>query len=111
MINFREIFNIRYGYIGIISIIILILLILVINKKINTNLKIISIISIVSGVLDIIAALLTKVFINILDNSYKVFIEVISDTLYKYLIYIGISLVIIGTIIFIINKHLKKYNN
>ena len=108
-INFRDIFNMKYGYMGIIVVAILLLLIFLLNKDIKKSLKSVSIIFIVSGIINLILSLSIKVIIKVLvDTSYRAFVEVVSNSMYNTLLYISIGLIILGIILIIINKCIIK---
>ena len=108
-INFRDIFNMKYGYMGIIVVVILLLLIFLLNKDIKKSLKSVSIIFIVVGVINLVISLSTSIIIKLLvDTSYRVFLEVVSNGMYDTLLYISIGLIILGIILIIINKYMIK---
>lgn len=105
MINFREIFNPVYGYMGLIVILLILGLILIINRNIKTSFQIMGVIIITSSILNIIIALIIKLFIRyIIDYNYRIFIEVISDTLFSSLFYKSIVSLVIGILLLIIYK-------
>ncbi len=107
MINFREIFNVKYGYI-VIGIIVLFLLILIfVNKDIFKSFRNVGVILIISGIISAVIGLLFNFGINIfVDNTYKVFVDVIGDSFYSSLLVrggicltFGIVLEIIGIVL------------
>lgn len=107
--NFREIFNMRYGYIGLVVVAILLLFIFLLNKDIKKSFKSVSIIFIVVGVINLIISLLINIIIKVVvDSSYRAFVGVVSNSLYNTLLYISIGLIIGGIILIIINKYMIK---
>lgn len=109
MINYRNIFNSSYGYIGLILIFILSLLIIIIEKDTVSSVCRISKYTFISGVIILSLTLLSNFIMEFLIfNSYKVFIEIISKNLIKNLYFYSIIIIIISGII---NFMLKTLSN
>ena len=106
MINFREIFNVKYGYIGIGIIVLFLLILIFVNKDIFKSFRNVGVILIISGIISAVIGLLFNFGINIfVDNTYKVFVDVIGDSFYSSLLVrggiclaFGIVLEIIGCV-------------
>lgn len=109
MINYREIFNVRYGIFFFGLIFCLFVLLFVVNGNIRTNFKIVGEVLFYSGVVSLIMVFLFRAVINMLvGNVYMVFVSVISDTLYRNLVYRGGINVILGVILKIIYVFILK---
>jgi hypothetical protein len=109
VINFREIFNTTYGYIGLGIILLLFLLIIIINRDIKKSFNDIGRITITSGIINIIIYFLIKLLLNVIVNSnYIVFIEVISKTLFTSLLTKAFIWIFIGLILLIIGKFMPS---
>ena len=109
MINYRNIFNSSYNYIGQMIIIILSLLIIIIEKDTVSSIYRISKYTFISGIVILSLALLSNFIMEFLIfNSYKVFIEIISKNLIENLYFYSIIIIIISGII---NLMLKTLNN
>ena len=105
MINFRYIFNPSYSILGVILILIIIVLIFTINKNNNDSLRIIGKTILISGIISlIIDGLIYLITNNIIPSKYKIFVEVISNNLFKNIIYMSIISITLGTIAIAISK-------
>lgn len=103
MINFREIFNVKYGYIGIGIIVLLLLILIFVNKDIFKSFRNVGVILIVSGIISAIIGLLFNFGINIfVDNTYKVFVDVIGNSFYSSLLVRGGIYLVFGIVLEII---------
>lgn len=108
MINFRTIFNPTYSYLGLILIILLIIAIILMNNNLKSSFKIIGNTFLISGTITLLVALMINTSINILITSpYKIFIQVISNNLWKNLIYGTILSILSGVILIIISHKIK----
>ena len=96
MINFREIFNMSYSYIGIIIIGIIMIMIILLDKK--EGIRIIGRSFFYSGVVLIIFYLLGNMLIS--SFEYKIFVEVISDNFFSSLIIFSVISLILGGVSF-----------
>jgi len=94
MINFREIFNISYSYIGIGLILVLIFIIFLLDKK--KGIKVIGYSFLGSGVFLLIIYLFGNMIID--SFSYRVFIEIISDNFFDNIIVYSVISMIFGGI-------------
>lgn len=109
MINYRNIFNSSYNYIGLILIFILALLIIIIERDTVLSVSRISKYTFTSGIIILVLALLSNFIIEFLVfNSYKVFIEIISTNLIKNLYFYSIIIIIISGIVNLLLKILSK---
>jgi len=112
MINYREIFNVRYGYFFFSLIIILFLLLLIVNRDIKSSFKMVGNILFSSGIVCLVIVLLFNIVINFfVGDIYMLFVSVISDTLYENLLYRGIVNLFIGGILIFIYNYLNKKKN
>lgn len=116
MINFRNIFNPTYNYIGLLIIIIIIILIIINNKNLRISFKQIGTISLYSSLFTLIVSILIKFILNnLIPYQYKLFVQVISENVFKYSIILSTIGIILGIILTIISKTLfnnkKKYSN
>lgn len=110
MINFREIFNPSYTYIGPVIIILLILLICLLLRDFSKSSKVIGKIILTSGIITLGFALITELLINnMISYNYKLFIKIISDSLFKNLLLSASVAIILGICLLIFPK-LKKTN-
>lgn len=109
MINFRNIFNPSYNYIGIICIIIIALLIIIVQRDTLASIYQISKTSFIAGIVTLIIALISSFLTNLLiPNSYKIFIEIISDNVLNHLYFYSILIIIISSILMLIIKTITK---
>lgn len=109
MINFREIFNVRYGIYFIVLIFVLFFLLLIVNRDIKDSFRVVSKILFASGIFSIVLVILFNICINFLvGNVYRVFVSVISDSLCNNLLYRGIVNIILGSILWGIYYYLDK---
>lgn len=109
MINYRNIFNTSYNYIGLILTFILALLIIIIERDTVSSVSRISKYTFTSGIIILVLALLSNFIIEFLVfNSYKVFIEIISTNLIKNLYFYSIIIIIISGIVNLMLKTLSK---
>lgn len=110
MINYRQIFNPQYNYIGIIIILILILIIYFIQKNIFTTIKQINkIFQIVSTLMLIITLILNLIIDKLLIANYKIFIEIITKNIINNLYFYSITTIIISIFIMLIIKIFTNY--
>ena len=112
MINFKQIFNTNYISYGLILILLLILLIFMINKNTNKSLNNIGISLLVSGLIILLPTILIKlIFSTIIPSEYKLFINVITNSLFKNLILYSLIIVILGIISITISTIIKNKSN
>lgn len=104
MINFREIFNPSYSYIGLIIIAILVITLIVLEKK--RSIKIIGYSCFTSGIVLLLIYLLGNLIIN--NYSYKFFIEIITNSFFGSLVIISILNICIGTISIYFHRYLEQ---
>lgn len=109
MINYRNIFNTSYNYIGLILIFVLALIIIVIEKDTVSSVCRISKYAFISGIITLVLALFSNFIIEFLVfNRYKVFIEIITKNLINNLYFYSIIIIITSGII---NLMLKTLSN
>ena len=94
MINFREIFDINYSYVGIGIILGLIFLIILLERE--DGVKVIGSSFFVSGIVMLVVYLFGNVIID--SFSYRFFIEIISDNFFSNLIIFSVVSLILGGI-------------
>ena len=94
MINFREIFDISYSYVGIGIILGLIFLIILLDR--GDGVKVIGSSFFVSGIVMLVVYLFGNVIID--SFSYRFFIEIISDNFFSNLIIFSVVSLILGGI-------------
>lgn len=112
MINFRQIFNPSYNYIGMFIIAILILWILVNNKNLYESLKQIGTISLISGIITLFLAIIINFIINqLLPHQYKIFIQVISQNVFKSATTSSLITIGVGMLLLLITKIWKKQSS
>ena len=112
MINYREIFNVRYGYFLFGLILVLFVLLFIVNKDIRVSFKIVGNILFSSGIVCLVTVFLFKIVINFLvGDIYMMFVSVISDNLYSNLLYRGGINLLIGSILYVIYYFLDKNSN
>lgn len=110
MINFREIFNSSYSFIGILLISLLVMIILLINRNIKYSVKVIGNTFLVSGIITLGLDFLLSLFLKmVLTSYYKVIIEVITNNVLKECFYysivsIGLGLALKGILKFLVPK-------
>lgn len=98
MINYRNIFNPTYNYIGIIIIIILVLIIIGLQKDVFASIKHISKTVLISGLIILIFTLLLNFIMEFLIiGGYKIFIQIITDNIISNLYFYSITLIIISS--------------
>ena len=103
MINFREIFNPSYSYIGVIIIGILVVILITLEKK--KSIKVIAYSTLASGIVLLLIYLIGNLIIN--NISYKILIEIITNNFFESLIIIAILNIAIGTISFYLNRYIE----
>ena len=94
MINFREIFDINYSYVGIGIILGLIFLIILLERE--DGVKVIGSSFLISGIFMLVLYLFGNVIID--SFSYRFFIEIISDNFFSSLIIFSVVSLILGGI-------------
>lgn len=111
MINYRNIFNPSYNYIGIIFIIIITLLIIIVQKDKIASIYKISKSALVAGFITLIIAIIINILIDIvITNSYKIFIQIISENVISNLYFYSILVIIIGGFINLITRAITNTN-
>lgn len=111
MINFNQIFNNNYLIYGIILTLILIALIFITNKNTTKSLNNIGISFLVSGLIILLPTLLIKLILGtIIPSEYKLFINIITNTLFKNLILYSLIITVLGVMSIIISTIKNKYN-
>jgi len=94
MINFREIFNINYSYVGLIIIGILMIILVLLDKK--ESIRVMGKSFFVAGIFLFLIYLFGNIIIS--NFSYKFFIEVISDSFFSSVIVFAVVSVVFGGI-------------
>ena len=94
MINFREIFNISYSYIGLVLIFCLMIVLLSMDKR--ESVKIIGYSFIGAAIFMGMVYFIGNIFVN--SFSYKFFVQIISDNLFNSIIFFSIISFIVGGI-------------
>ena len=104
MINFREIFNPSYSYIGLILIAIIALLIIFLEKR--NSIRIIGYSCLASGLVLLIINFIGNLIVS--NNSYKFFIEIITNSFFGSLDVLSILNIAIGTITIYFHRYLEQ---
>ena len=104
MINFREIFNVYYGYWGFILAIFAVVLLFIINKKWRDNFKMLGRVTFGSGIVVLLFSFIIKGVISLFDYKYRIFIYVIADNFLSKLNFFGIIFLIISICCLVIYK-------
>lgn len=103
MMNFREIFNISYSYIGIIIIGVILLLLFLLDGK--GSIKIIGGSFFVAGVLLFLIYFFGNMIVG--SFSYKFFVEIISDNFFNGIVIASVISVLFGGIGIGVYKYIK----
>ena len=104
MINFREIFNPSYSYIGLILIFIIVILIILLEKK--KSIRIIGYSCLSSGLVLLLIYFIGNLIVS--NNSYKFFIEIITNSFFGSLVILSILNICIGTISIYFHRYLEQ---
>ena len=94
MINFREIFNINYSYIGIGVILLLVVILFFLDRK--RGIKVIRYSFLGAGIVLLIMYLFGNMIVS--SFNYRVFIEIISDNFFNSIIVYSVISMIFGGI-------------
>lgn len=109
MINYRNIFNPSYNYLGLIFIAIISLIIILIQKDALVGIYKISKSCLTAGIIIFIITLILNFIMEFLIvSSYKVFIEIITKNVISSLYFYSIIIIIISSLLNIIIKTTKK---
>ena len=109
MINFREIFNPSYNFIGLLFIALFIMIILLLNKNILYCLKIIGKTFLISGIITLILDILLYLGLDmVLISYYKIIIQIITNNVLKNCLYYSLTSIIIGIILISSTNIIKK---
>ena len=105
MINYRNIFNPSYNYIGIILISIIALLIIIVKKDILASIYQISKSAFIAGIITLIITIILNFLIDIvITSNYKIFIQIISENVISNLYFYSILVIIVGGLINLITR-------
>ena len=104
MINFREIFDISYSYVGIGIILGLIFLIILLDR--GDGVKVIGSSFFVSGIVMLVVYLFGNVIID--SFSYRFFIEVISDNFFNSIIIFSVVTMLFGGISLVSYRYINR---
>ena len=104
MINFREIFNPNYSYIGLIFIVLIVALIILLEKK--KSIKIIGYSCLSSGLLLLLIYFIGNLIVS--NNSYKFFIEIITNSFFNSLVILSILNICLGIITIYLHRYLEQ---
>lgn len=109
MINFREIFNPNYNFIGLLFMALLMMIILLLNRNIFYCLKVIGKTFLISGMITLFLDFILYLGLNMLLISYyKIIIQVISNQVLKNCLYYSIISIMIGIVLIVFSKIMKK---
>ena len=109
MINYRQIFNPEYNYIGLILIAIIALIIILVEKHTISSIYKLAESSLIAGTITLIATLLLNFVMSfIIIGNYKIFIEVITKNVISSLYFYSIILILISSIIIFMIKTTYK---
>ncbi len=109
MINFREIFNPNYNFIGLLFMALLMMIILLLNRNIFYCLKVIGKTFLISGMITLFLDFILYLGLNmVLISYYKIIIQVISNQVLKNCLYYSIISIMIGIVLIVFSKIMKK---
>lgn len=109
MINFREIFNMNYSFIGIILIFIIIMIIMLLNKNIWYSTKLIGKSFIISGIIGLIINLIIYIGNKVIVmGNLKIFINIIISNVIKNLLIFSLISIIMGSLLIMLSSFLLK---
>ena len=109
MINFREIFNPNYNFIGLLFMSLLMMIILLLNRNIFYCLKVIGNTFLISGMITLFLDFILYLGLNmVLISYYKIIIQVISNQVLKNCLYYSIISIMIGIVLIVFSKIMKK---
>lgn len=109
MTNFREIFNPDYSQFLILIILGLVGLIFIFNRNIKESLRVTGKAILLSGIVTLVIAIIINLGINtFIPYNYKIFIQVISSSLFKNLLYSALEGIILGIALLLISKFLPQ---
>lgn len=109
MINFREIFNPNYNFIGLLFMALLMMIILLLNRNIFYCLKVIGKTFLISGMITLFLDFILYLGLNmVLISYYKIIIQVISNQVLKNCLYYSIISIMIGIVFIVFSKIMKK---
>ena len=103
--NYRAILNPDYNFVGLIFIAILIMILLLLHKNIKYTVSIIGKTFFTTGILMLVLAfILSFVLDMIFSYEYKIFIEVISENVFRYCTYYSTLCIVIGGFCYVCSK-------
>lgn len=109
MINFREIFNPNYNFIGLLFVALFMMIILLLNRNIFYCLKVIGKTFLISGMITLFLDFILYLGLNmVLISYYKIIIQVISNQFLKNCLYYSIISIMIGIVLIVFSKIMKK---
>ena len=109
MINFREIFNPNYNFIGLLFVALLMMIILLLNRNIFYCLKVTGKTFLISGMITLFLDFILYLGLNmVLISYYKIIIQVISNQVLKNCLYYSIISIMIGIVLIVFSKIMKK---
>lgn len=105
MINYRNIFNPSYNYIGIIGIITIIIILTILNKNIKNIINLLSKILLISGTFTLIISLVLNLITSFMvPSTYQLFLEVITSKLQTNMLCQSLLIIAIGTLLLLVEK-------
>ena len=104
MINFREIFNVYYGYGGFLLVFGIVVLLFFINKNWRENFKMMGKVTLGSGIVVLVVSFIIKGAISLFDYKYRIFIYVIADNFLNKLNFFGIVFLLMSGCCLVIYK-------
>ncbi len=109
MINFRELFNVSYGY-WLLGIVLVLLLVLVLIKRdLIACFRSVGTILFISGILCLVVSFVCRFGVLLfVDSSYRVFVRIISDNLCSSLLYRGIIEMLVGGGLWVVYYYLVR---
>lgn len=112
MINYREIFNTSYNFIGVVLIIFIILLIVGLNRNLQKSFHQIGLIGLIASTITLVLSFLIKLIINqLIPYQYKLFIEVISENFFQYNIILSVVGIVISLLLLAVAKFFFTKSN
>ncbi len=104
MINFREIFNINYSYIGLVLIAVLMIVLVMLDKSLS--IKVFGYSFFCAGFFMLVIYLIGNMIVS--SFSYRFFIEVISDNFFNSIIIFSVVTMLFGGISLVSYRYINR---
>lgn len=105
MINYRNIFNPNYNYIGIILIIIMVIILVILTNNTRKIINSLGKILLISGILTLVISLSISFITSVVvPSTYQLFLEIITSKLQTNMLSQSLLIIAIGTLLLLIEK-------